>query len=432
MRTWLWMVAAVTMIAACATPAPVVPPADTADQKFAKYLQQCREQYADVDARIEKAGVHDAEYFPVSGFPYVRVDRLMSSYRHEVAGDVNTLGTWMLQLREYDSIARDIELTNLGMPKYERADLLNTLRTCAVWLSFVETADPPTLEKLIDAADVPAPPEEIADHPAADRAAFRDPPPPAKSAVRWAVAPTDDKLDLRKLLQQASRDELGRVGLLMNQWPLLAAQHAPKLLLDDTEDDRLGAPILTDGGARVDAARAVVYYLPSYARVDGRTLIQINYFIWLGTRTLDGRVWRVTLDDNGDPLMYDTISAAGSDQLWFPRGGVHARTDRAGAVLIPQALPRGEFAVRLRPRTHEVIRLLPARNAKVRRYELRPYEDLMTLAAPGGATRSLFGADARIAGSERGLRQWTHQPVSAKRYFDDPHLIEDYFVLGGG
>src|SRR5581483_11457151 len=133
------------LLASCAHPAPPVPqaPADP-DTKFRAFLAQCRQQYADVDARIASAGVHDDEFFAVPGFPYVRTDRLMSAYRNEVSGDLNTRGTWMLQLRENDSIARDIELTNLGMPKFERADLLNTLRTCAVWLSFDELADPAT------------------------------------------------------------------------------------------------------------------------------------------------------------------------------------------------------------------------------------------------------------------------------------------------
>src|SRR2546421_13061680 len=90
---------AVFLLYACATPKPAADSA-SGDEKFQKFLQQCRTRYVEVDAQIQKAGVHDAAYYSVPGFPYVRTDRLMSSYRGEVSGDINTLGTWMLQLRE--------------------------------------------------------------------------------------------------------------------------------------------------------------------------------------------------------------------------------------------------------------------------------------------------------------------------------------------
>jgi hypothetical protein len=412
------VLAAVLLIAGCATaPAPheaqtspgAAQSSDDPDAKFRAFLAQCRASYADVDARIQKAGVHDDEYFAVPGFPYIRTDRLMSSYRTEVSGDLNTLGTWMLQLRENDSIARDIELTNLGMPKYERADLLNTLRTCAVWLSFDELADPPTLAKLIEAARISdAPAQPAAPHDSAPAARSHTP------LIQWRAASPPADVNLPSGFATAARDELGRVGLLMDQWPALAARHAPQLLIETAGDgDRVGAPILTEAGPSVDVSRPVVYYLPSYARIHDRTLVQLNYFIWFSPRpgALDGMIWRVTLGEDGKPLVYDHARADGAGHAWL--------RDRRHAVL------------RLRSGSHVVDLAADAqRRAPSQRYELRPYEDLMTLDAPGGGTRSLFGPDG--TGRDGATRQWGHHAISATQYFDDPRLIEQSLNLESG
>ena len=470
---------AVVALAACATPKPATesagaPAQGEGDEKFQKFLHQCRDSYADVDARIAKAGVHDATYYQVPGFPYVRTDRLMSSYRGEVSGDINTLGTWMLQLRENDSIARDIELANMGMPKYERADLLNSLRTCAVWLTFAELADPPTLARLIDAVQIPEPPapaeqktvvQELSARRAKILAEFSGPlPRPSVPLTNWQVKQPPPDPNLPHGFSQVARDELGRIGLLMNQWPELAAQNAPQLLIETGGDyDRLGTPILTAGGPSVDTSKPVVYYLPSYARVGSRTLVQINYIFWFSARppgregdleagALDGRIWRVTLGDDGKALAYDTIRASGFDHLWFPDRSLAPRADVADAEppLVPQTqIPQGGVALRLQSATHDLRRLIRSKDTQVaetRRYELRPYEDLMTLPAPSGGTRSLFDPSGVVPGSERpanplyraagvaqagAMRQWGNHETAllGRRYFDDPRLIEELFVM---
>ena len=76
----------------------------------------------------------------------------------------------------------------------------------------------------------------------------------------------------------------------------------------------------------------------------------------------------------------------------------------------------------------------------------RDYNELRSL--PDGNThRSLFGAHAIVAGSERGerfllwpmgirspgaMRQWGHHPVAFvwRRHFDDPGLIDEIFDTG--
>lgn len=435
------------------------------DDKFAAFLSKCRSQYAETDERIDHAGVRDAGYYRIPGFPYLRTDRLMSSYRDALI-DLNTLGTWMLQLRENDSIARDIELTNLGMPKYERAALLNDLRVCAVWLSYADLDDAPTKQRLLEAARVPdeyadgAPKqnktlrEVVSSRRAAVVAEFSRPLNPVANTVLWHIEHPADEASLPHGFSDVARDELGRVGLLMNVWPELAAKHAPQILLETESDhDALGTPVIGARGPAIDTGKAVVYYLPGYARVNGRTLVQLEYFVWFPTASgeLDGLIWRVTLDERGEPLLYDTIRGSGFDPLWFPAQALKSRKSaERESLLIPQVrMPVAPFALRLQSASHVPQRLIAIEASgtpQSRSYELRPYEDLLTLPMPEGGTRSLFDADGIVLGTEPtdshqyeamgvkhagALRQWGRHAISlqSRLHFDDPRLIESLFDI---
>jgi hypothetical protein len=440
-------------------------PDDQSERNYQAYLAHCRASYEASNARIAASGRHDAEYVPVAGFPYLRTDRLMSSYREELAGNLDKLGTWMLQLREYDSIARDIEFTNMGLSKADRAPILNDLRTCAVWLSDAEAGDAPTFARLVAAARIPdavisSPlPQAVRDAEAARQAQIKArfaaalPPPDPHRAMLWKLGTEAVDATVPLNLQKAQKDELGRVGLVMSQWPALAETLAPQLLMASTSD-RPGAPVLTAAGPTIDRKRATIYYLPSYARVGDRMLIQISYFVWFAGsngKGLDGLIWRVTVDEQARPILYETIRANGFDHLWFPKDGIVARSQNDPLLMqVPQTAPSsGPFAVRLSNGVHDVQRLIASdalQSVRSGKLELRPYEDLMTLAAPGGGTRSLFGADGLVTGIRQpgyavyeqagitapgALRRWgdhRSSPLGAL-YFDDPMLLRQSFVI---
>ncbi len=447
-------------------PAAAASPEDHSEENFRNYLAQCQRDYEASDARILAAGVHDAEYAPVAGFPYLRTDRLMASYRDEVSGNIDKLGIWMLQLREYDSIAREVELTNLGLSRTDRADELYRLRTCAVWMSDAATSNPGTLKQLLQAVRTPELDDAAVLEPtrravearrARIRAEFATPLPTARGERVWRVAPDKSNAAAPENLNKARRDELGRVGLIISQWPALAAKFAPRLVVKGTEDEQPAAPVWTEHGLTADPAQPVVYYLASYARVDARMLVQFNYFVWFrsaskaetGEPPLDGLIWRVTLDEDGRRVLaYDTIKIRGGEHLWFPDAALQLRNPQASdAPLIPQRLSAGgDFDVWLTARTHDVQRLADSRQARGIRtgsYTLRPYEDLLTLSLPGGGARSLFGPDGLVPGSRPpstasaaevgigALRRWGDQRSSPlmTRYFDDPHLLETLFVV---
>ena len=409
------------------------------ETKFQQFLDSCRERYAEVDARIDAAGLRDAAYARLPSFPYLRTDRLLASYRGEL-DSLDRLGTWMLQLREYDSIARDYELENLGLSRYERGGLLNDLRVCAVWMSFADLGDEQRKAQLLAAAQVPDEPAAEIPGLAAGQAQREEllrrfsEPLSSKGKLRlWTAAASDDEGPLPDL-SAVSRDELGRVGLLVSAWPKLARRFAPPLLLEEAA--RLGQPALEDdqGHARLDTRTAVVHYLPGYARVGGQTYVQLSYFVWFAAadgESLDGLIWRVTLDDQSQPLLYDSLRMDGAQPVWFPvqpqRLGPRRRGD--GLPTLPQAqLPEGTPVLRLAVGDHRLQRLVTApTGVPAQAYQLRAYEDLSALPQPGGGSRSLFDPTGQLAGGA--LRQWGHHRLGTDghRHFDDPRLIERLF-----
>ncbi len=445
---------------------------------------KCLQLYTQVDARIAAAGVGDASYHRIEGFPYLRSDRFSASFANEIP-DTAAFWEWVGYLRANEDESREIELHNLKMPNEEAASLLLDMRACGGWLRSWELEDEPFRAKLKAASAVPddystgqrvaglyalAVPflkRGIAEEREALKAGFAAPletPQAPSELMTWKVMANPENeyepgtIDLRN----KPRDLLGRVGLLWSEVVHLAYTHAPTLLIETVGDyDRLGAPVHSANGPDVDIAMPVVYYLPGLTRFGGRSLLQISYFYWFPERlarskgdggggAMDGLIWRVTFDEQGRPLMHDSIRASGADHLDFPvQSALQRREDAIESVMFPQTdVPSGSIAVRLRTGTHDVMRVIPASAAGTGRqatYALKTYDELLNLPDPKGGTRSLFDPDGFIVGTERSerfwvwpsglrnagaLRQWSHHATTSvgRAHFDDPFLMEQLFV----
>lgn len=425
-----------------------------AEAKLAAQLKACRASFAEIDARIDKAGVRDAGYHQVEGFPYLRSDRLMASFTKEIS-DPDTYSIWILQLRDNDSFSRDIELRNLGLPSQERAGLLSDLRLCSVWLSLNELENDATRERMIKAVPVPPSPIvaalPVSKRDAQIRADFAKDvtriSSPGTLALWQAQAPAADE-EAPPSFDRLSHDELGRSGMTTLWWNALAEAHAPRWLIETAgQQDRPGAPVWIenkDGGTQLDINldQPTVYYQASYVRFGGRSLIQFVYFIFFQSDApkvspLDGMAWRVTLDPDGKPLVYDSVRMDGSDHLWFPAQSLSTRPvprELNALALAPQTAPTEPWAVRLGSADHLARRLVPVVPAQgaAKTYALKPYEDLLTLDLPKGGTRSIFGPTGLLAGASapNAPHQFGVLPATpnGKFYFDDPYLIDTVFV----
>ena len=116
---------------------------------------------------------------------------------------------------------------------------------------------------------------------------------------------------------------------------------------------------------------------------------------------------------------------------------------------MPRPHPGDKVVLRIETGTHYLQRVMlsPQKDSPTAVvYRLQGERALTTLQRRGGGTRSAYGEDGLIAGSERGerwffwpmgiesagqMRQWGHHATAfvGRRHFDDPLLLDTYFKL---
>ncbi|MEX2197605.1 MAG: hypothetical protein WD886_02250 [Burkholderiales bacterium] len=437
----------VLLAAACAT----LEPARAPD------LRACAEFFAQLDARVDEAGVRDAQAARVRGFAYLRVSRLLASYRDEDAP--RSLARRMQAL---DLEARRHELANLGASDAP----LERARDCGDRLREADLADAQASARLLERAVVPedySTPSRLLGLYAITRLPFiagvRRYEQETREAFRKPLAPPPDG-EVIRFAPTAG----GNPGI----HALLLAAHAPVFEIEVTGDyDRPGALGWRSGEPvpTVNPAEPIVYAHAAWTRYRGRTLQQLVYTIWFAERPpvfpgdilagkLDGVVWRVTLAPDGEPLLYDSMHPCGCFHMFFPTPRAKPLPPPASALewnFSPQAMPHlaeGERArLRIATRTHYVERVGATRDAAGdARYALREYDELRSMPHPEGGRRSVFGEHGLIAGTERperflfwpmgirsagAMRQWGRHATAfvGRRHFDDADLLEQRFEL---
>ena len=444
-------------------------------------LKDCRAKYAEIDARIDAAGVRDATFYRVPGFPYLRTDRMVASFRDQVS-TIDEIGGWLRRMREFDVEARGFELENLGLSTQERAAWRGEFLNCGRGLAALEFDDPANFRLLHDTL---TPPDaysagtralglypltlpllraSVRRHEDAVRAAFARPRAELLgpgTPLRWQVQPGEDLKLIPNSVGEAYPDELGFPGLVDSAWRALAEVNAPDLLtVEQAAGASLGTPVWTGTATApqvaLDTTRPEVHYQIGFSRFGAERLIQVNYFFWFrrpdalpGEPAIDSLIWRVTLDARLKPLAYDSVRGSGREHFWFAVGNTLPRQparDGEGPFFPQAQLAPAEPALILETATGGVRGVVETDPSLTpRRYTLVRYETLYTLPLPGGGSRSLFDADGRVPGvrtpapewyaasgvPEPGaLRHFMRLPVSylGEQHFDDAFVLESAFV----
>jgi hypothetical protein len=269
-----------------------------------------------------------------------------------------------------------------------------------------------------------------------------------------------------EIMRQAERDAIGIPRFSAEAKEALFRFFAPVWEIQtESDDDRIGTPYWSiEGTLRIDTANPVVFEHLSHTRFKGDILTQLNYIIWFPSRPkrhsfdlfggfLDGLIYRITLDVDGQPLLYDTVHNCGCYHKFYPtaRLGVLAKTDYTEPPLIleaPSLNPQTErMVIGLESGPH-YVRFLYALNrgqeVDATSYVFADYDLLRSLPHTGGGCRSFFGESGIVSGSERteryilwpmgvlspgAMRQWGRHAVAfvGRRHFDDPDLIDKNF-----
>ncbi|MEM9316965.1 MAG: hypothetical protein AAGA95_20340, partial [Pseudomonadota bacterium] len=248
----------------------------------------------------------------------------------------------------------------------------------------------------------------------------------------------------------------------------LFARHAPVLEIDSSGAfDVPGRPYFNQRGKPgVDSTRLTAYHYASVMSLAGRLRLQLNYVFWFAARprsgaldtlggALDGIVWRVTLDEEGQALVYDSIHPCGCYHLFFagPRLQVRETALRQPEPpLLPQAAPQlkreQRILLRIASRTHYLQRVLSVsikEQASAGSYALSPYEELYAVDSSAGPV-SLFARHGLVPGTGRGerfylwpmgirspgaMRERGRQATAflGRRHFDDADLLDTLFRL---
>lgn len=461
----LW--AAAALLAGCART-----PSTSPFVGFYKNYANCREDYAAIDAKVDAAGVRDAEFHRVPGYPYLRTDRLLATFGPTVRS-VDEVSEWVRRMREYDQESRDYEYVNLGLGEFEAAELRTRFLNCGRVLANIELTEPGALDALIAKATpgdayshlarvlglhaLTAPllrSRTAALHAQYEQAQLA--PNTGSSVVEWRARAVEDRTLLHDPTAPLSYNVLGFPNLYGSQWRALAEIHAPVLrLLSADPAESPASPAWTPSGLDADVTHPILSHQIGYTRFGGETLIQITYTVWFKAQAqsrsapIDGLVWRVTLDRALRPLVYDSVHPSGADHRWYPVRTLALRdAGSTESFVSPQPAPAEPVALWIEPGSHRLRKVdaagAPGPATTLREYALRPYEALYTLPRDAGGTRNLFGPDGLmaesdgrdpIAGWSSGIRhpgtprQSGHQAIAyvGRRHFDDPDLLDATF-----
>ena len=454
-------------------------------------LGSCADFFASMDQHASEAQVLDPGAFRVEGYPYLRVNRFLASFREE-ARDKTSFTAWVDRMQTLDQEARQIEIANLPRAagsspasSNDQGGLNARVASCGDLLKEADFQDSGRQAALRKRVNVP---DEylslwrvlgiypvtslfvshgVSNWHAEARRTFSTEPPVGWRTTRYVPKTSSDLPDASQIVTQAGRDALGIPNYSPAAREALFRIYAPVWEIQtEAEYDHIGAPFWTaKNELAVNTQKPLTYTLLSFTRFGKQVLTQLNYIIWFPSRPkvnaldiyggeLDGVNYRVTLDKNGEPLLYETIHNCGCYYEAYPtrRVNVREKIEYAEPPLIlktPALTPLRELmVVAMETRTHYVQHLYPLPRQlqfEMVVYPLVDYNELRSLPDSEGGRKSMFGEDSLAPGSERlerlilwptgvvspgAMRQWGRHPVAfvGERHFDDPFAMEKMFT----
>ena len=209
----------------------------------------------------------------------------------------------------------------------------------------------------------------------------------------------------------------------------------------------------------INTEQAQVYTHSNFTFFNDKKLLQLSYLNWFSQARynqtgidwyggqFDGIYWRVTLDTDGQVLLYDSIHACGCyHTVVINPNKIKLKANNASKsehpIVAPTAWISGPLQLTLSANQHWLIGLT-AQQATDKTYTLKPLNHLRSMETPQGF-KSLYDNKGFIKGSERderfflwpfgvdnagAMRQWGQHATAfiGKRHFDDAYWLDDFF-----
>jgi hypothetical protein len=456
-------------------------------------LGSCADFFNLQDEKIVSAKVLDAEYFRIEDYPYLRINRFLASFAKDLDDPAAfsdrpaAFSDWMDQLQLLDQKARQAEIANLSGSEGMMSDYETDYRRIVDCGNLLKRADfkmPKTHQRLRKAITVP---DEYIDvrrvlgiypltgwfisrgvskwHTEARKSFSLESPSGWQKSIRYSPPKSSALPTTERIASFAERDALGIPKYTAEALKALFEIHAPVWEVETKRNyDRIGAPFWAkEDELQLNTDTPTTYTLLNFTRFEGKIMTQLNYVIWFPSRPkstswdiyggrFDGINFRVTLNADGTPLLYETIHNCGCYYKAYPteKLRLRAQIDYAEQPLIFKAPPINNnkeiMVVAMESRNH-YVRHLYARPRQMRSekvYVYLNYHQLRSLPLPINGKRSMFRQDGIVHGTERlerfilwpsgvgspgAMRQWGRHAVTlvGKRHFDDPFYIEKIF-----
>lgn len=471
---------AMVVLAGCASPVPRGADEGGPVAACQRWLQQ-------LDEQTDAHAVRDGGAARIAGFPFVRVDRLLASFRDEALQDAARWQAWGERLQALDQVARRAEIRNLpraavdALGAVDREDLQARAKACGPLLWQALSADEAARRRLRDAALVPD------DYSVALRTLGLYPLSqwPFFSGVerelrqwqsRWMASPPADAPGWARYRPATGAaatvpwtplpvDALGIPAPDADTARRLLQAYAPVVHIETRSDaDRPGWLRWGEGPApEVQTAQPVLYQRIAHTRYGDRVLLQLVYSLWFPERParhgldllagrVDAVVLRMTLDEGGRPLMLDSIHGCGCYHVFVPARSMDLRPPPSARIewafvpaTLPELAPSQRLRVHLSASDHQLVGVAADEGgAAGTTYSLEHEDQLRSLPTADGGHRSAFGSHGIMPGTERGervlfwpmgiespgaMRQWGRHPTAfvGRRHFDEPRLLEQRF-----
>lgn len=465
------------LITACASHPPAALHGNTV-------LEQCHQQLSRFKQEVKRQGVNDVQYTEHSHFPYLSFDRFSQSILNHVS-TTRDRHQWLAYTSRLAALQRKSEFQNL---KVNPGFRLAQLDKCAAKLT-QETSDNPQLwlELTTHAPHIASNYQPwmkafgfypVASHlalPAINQERNRIlghfDQPPAFPTTHYLLGdnmqPLLPQQTIRRWFENARHESsLFWPQLSADQIHSLHAHYAPLIsIATQSRDDRPGRVTMdVRSTPTVDTAKPSVYWDHSYTEFYGQTYLQLHYSLWFPRRTptrpldpyagpFDALLLRLTLDHQGNPMIFDSIHHCGCYHMVFALNNTLSPKPPLKNIEPPiqkiRVRPdnKQRLHINLTEGEHMIAGVEWGNTELQQARPLSPlsYHELRSIPTTDNRHHSLFNSQGLVGNSERlerlylwpfgvlsagAMRQKGHHAITfiGERHFDEPNMFESFFL----
>jgi len=494
MNKTILFVLAYSLLSGCTAFQPKIPLTDVEINPHLARLASCEQFYLSLDRFSRSENIQDSQTKAIPGTLFLNVDRFWHSFKPEL-DTLEKKDFWIFQTAKLNQKARMVQWHNLSesakstvRKKHLRSTSANQrIQSCSQeHLKQLTLADKNRVINLADTHDdYSLTMRSLGIYPLSSLIVTRQIKKHLQSTRKTFNTPLH-RLPIKHKLQRYTPNKfrfsdnysverenpLNVPFLSTTTLDQLFNQFAPVLEVDEANNsDKIGQVFLDQNGKpAVDIHHPVIYTLPSYTRFNDKVYLQLNYFFWFPERPkeksfdiyagkFDGIIWRVTLDENLSPILFDTVHNCGCYHKLYATDKLKFKLEEASIEKEPPFLAQNKltyenqkpWVLRINSVNHFVERIYQDnkfdKNAKS--YDVKSYHDLRQLTQlgkPTGKSRSFFNNKGIVSESKRperfilwpmgvpsagAMRQWGHHAIAfvGRRYFDEPFLLDKYFMF---